>query len=171
MTGAPVRVRGSWTQAPRAPHGVQRHHLIPVSVLRRAQVGMMLTALATHARVLTAFPANGVLLPSTDAGVAATGWALHRGPHPVYNDVVAHRVERIRAQFVRLAPDDIDAARRIAVRQMRRLQVQTRRALTLPAVLIDDADGDRVATLNHRDPMRLIGDATALDAAIDRLFL
>src|SRR3546814_3361484 len=82
----------------------------------------------------------------------------HRG----YSDVVAARVEGIRAHFALQAPADIRAVRRTAVMRLRLLRDTTRRALT-------DGHGGGF-WLNRCDPMRLFVDRPYLDEAIDRLF-
>lgn len=92
----------------------------------------------------------------------SSGHALHRGPHYGYTDVLAARVERIRAHFALHAPADPRDARRTATMRLLLLQDVMRRALT-------DRHGGGF-WLNRRDPMRLFADRPYLDDAIERLF-
>ena len=108
------------------------------------------------------FDRNGLVLPACEPAALRSGHALHRGPHQGYSDVVAARVERIRAHFAVQAAADLRGARRTAVMRLRLLQDTTRRALT---------DRHRGGFwLNRRDPMRLFVDRPYLDEAIERLF-
>ena len=108
------------------------------------------------------FGCNGLVLPACEPIALRLGHALHRGPHQGYSDVVAARVEGIRAHFALHAPADLRTARRTAVMRLRLLQDTTRRALT-------DRHGAGF-WLNRRDPMRLFVDRPYLDEAIDKLF-
>jgi hypothetical protein len=101
---------------------------------------------------------------TADGGALAlrSGHALHRGPHRGYTDVIAARVEQVRATFERQAHSDYCTARRTAVMRLCLIQNTMRRALT---------DGHRGGFwLNRRDPMRLFVDRPYLDAAIDRMY-
>lgn len=122
----------------------------------------MFDQLHTEGFALQHFGRNGLMLPACEPVALQSGHALHRGPHQAYSDVVAARVERIRAHFAFHAPADISGARRTAVMRLRLLQDATRRALT-------DRHG-AAFWLNRRDPMRLFVDRPYLDEAIDRLF-
>ncbi|SBV32204.1 conserved protein of unknown function [uncultured Sphingopyxis sp.] len=154
--------RGGWHGAPPPRAGFQRHHLIPIALLRRAQMAAMFDHLRDEGFALQHFARNGLMLPASEPAALSLGHALHRGPHRGYSDVVAARVEAIRAHFAEQAPADLRAARRVAVMRLRLLQDTTRRALT-------DRHGGGF-WLNRRDPMRLFVDRPYLDAAIDRLF-
>lgn len=134
----------------------QHHHLIPVSVGRRAQIGHFLTGLHLSGFHLEDPTSNLIALPADEATAAATGAALHRGPHPRYTAVVTARVERIRALHYRHKRSSGDA-----VARLHRLQ------RALEAVLAGRAP--RLIVLNRRDPMRLFADYSALDAAIDAM--
>lgn len=142
--------------------GFQRHHLIPVALLRRTQMAAMFDALRSDGFALQRFDLNGLMLPASERTALESGHALHRGPHHGYSDVVAARVERVRAHFAAQAPGDPRTARRVAIMRLRLLQDATRRALT---------DRHRLGFwLNRRDPMRLFADRPYLDEAIDKLF-
>ncbi len=151
-----------WHGAPPPLAGFQRHHLIPVALMRRPQMAAMFEQVRDEGFGLHHFGRNGLMLPACEPVALRSGHALHRGPHQGYSDVVAARVERIRAHFASQAPADLRAARRVAVMRLRLLQDTTRRALT-------DRHGAGF-WLNRRDPMRLFVDRPYLDEAIDRLF-
>lgn len=122
----------------------------------------MLTSLEVEGFALRHFGGNGLMLPASEVAALSSGYALHRGPHHGYSDVVTARVERVRVHFALHAPHDLRTARRTAVMRLRLLQDTTRRALT-------DRHGMGF-WLNRRDPMRLFADRPYLDEAIDRLF-
>ena len=122
----------------------------------------MFEQLHAESFALQHFGRNGLMLPACEPVALRSGHALHRGPHHGYSDVVAARVEGIRAHFALQAPTDVQMARRTAVMRLRLLQDTTRRALT-------DRHGAGF-WLNRRDPMRLFVDRPYLDAAIDKLF-
>ncbi|WP_192646215.1 AHH domain-containing protein [Sphingopyxis sp. OAS728] len=151
-----------WQGAPAPQTGFQRHHLIPIALLRRPQMAAMFDQLRGEGFALAHFGRNGLMLPACEPVALRSGHALHRGPHHGYSDVLAARVEAIGAHFALHAAADLRAARRTAVMRLRLLQDTTRRALT-------DRHGAGF-WLNRRDPMRLFVDRPYLDEAIDRLF-
>lgn len=154
--------RPGWHLAPPPQTGFQRHHLIPIALLRRPQMAAMFEYLDGEGFALQHFCRNGLMLPACEHAALLSGHALHRGPHHGYSDVIAARVETIRAYFALHAPTDPRMARRTAVMRLRLLQDTARRALT-------DRHGAGF-WLNRRDPMRLFVDRPYLDEAIDRLF-
>lgn len=151
-----------WQGAPPPLPGFQRHHLIPVALLGRAQMTAMFDALRPQGFALNRFDRNGLVLPACERAALCSGHALHRGPHHGYSDVLAARVEHIRVHFAGQAPVDLTLARRTAIMRLCLLQDVMRRALT-------DGHGGGF-WLNRRDPMRLFADRPYLDEAIDRLF-
>jgi len=154
--------RRRWQGAPAPRSGYQRHHLIPISLLKRPQMAAMFVLLEGEGFALRHFGCNGLVLPASEAAALSSGYAMHRGPHHGYSDVVTARVEQVRVHFCLHAPADLRSARRTAVMRLGLLQDATRRALT-----------DRHGTgfwLNRRDPMRLFADRPYLDEAIERLF-
>ena len=158
----PTRYRRRWRGAAPVAPGVQRHHLIPIALLARPQMAAMFEMLASGGFALHRFDLNGVVLPASERTALRSGHALHRGPHPGYSDVVAARVECIRAHFAGEAPSVQCRATTTAIMRLRLLQDTMRRALT-----------DRHGLgfwLNRRDPMRLFADRPYLDDAIDRLY-
>jgi hypothetical protein len=154
--------RGRWQGAPPPQSDFQRHHLIPIGLLRRPQMAAMFDQLQAEDFPLEHFGRNGLMLPACEPVALLSGHALHRGPHHGYTDVVAARVERVRANFALHAPADLRAAGRTAVMRLRLLQDAARRALT-------DRHGPGF-WLNRRDPMRLFVDRPYLDEAIERMF-
>lgn len=154
--------RSGWQGAPPPQTDFQRHHLIPIGLLRRPQMAAMFDHLLAEGFALEHFGRNGLMLPAREPIALVSGHALHRGPHHGYTEVVGARVERVRAHFMLHAPVDLRSARRTAVMRLRLLQDTTRRALT-------DRHGAGF-WLNRRDPMRLFFDRPYLDEAIEKLF-
>lgn len=146
-----------WQQRVSCPAGFQRHHLIPLEIMRRRQFADLFAVLEGDGLRLARFPDNGLHLPAHEAVAAALGHALHRGPHPAYTDVVAARLEAIR----RSARLDQPADHWAAIDRVRTLQHALRRALT-------DRHGQHL-WLNRRDPMRIFADRAYLDCAIDAM--
>lgn len=130
----------------------QRHHLLPLSLIKRSQIGVFLAHMEHHGLRLMDSETNCQWLPANEETAFATGQALHRGPHPHYNDVVAARVERIRKR----AKNTADASARL-----RRLQRVMARLLC--------GGGARLLQLNRRDPMRCFADYSYLDDALSRM--
>jgi A nuclease family of the HNH/ENDO VII superfamily with conserved AHH len=147
-----------WPGGSKAAPGFQRHHLIPLAILARAQMVPFFAALAGEGLYLRRFADNGQILPASEHLAARTGHALHRGPHPGYTDVVGARVEAIRAS-TRL---DHAQDRWMACARIGTLQSALRRALT-------DSHHLRF-WLNRRDPMRIFADRPYLDDAITALY-
>ncbi len=159
---APASSRCRWSSAVPAKTGYQRHHLIPVALLQRPQMATMFEHLASEGFALHRFDLNGLVLPGNERLAGLSGHALHRGPHRAYSDVVAARVEQIRAYHALQAMREPVAAGGVAASRLRLLQTVLRRALT-------DRHG-MTFRLNRRDPMRLFADRPYLDEAIGRLF-
>lgn len=151
-----------WHGAPSARAEFQRHHLIPFHLARRPQMAEFFGHLRPEGFCLHQFAQNGQSLPASERSALISGYALHRGPHHGYSDVVGARVECIRRHFCGMAAADARGARRVAVMRLRLLQQATRRALT------DQHRG--LFRLNKRDPMRLFADRPYLDDAISAMF-
>ncbi len=143
---------------PPSRSGFQHHHLLPLSLLHRQQIAAFLEQLKPHGLDLTDRSANCLWLPAHEILSLRLGQALHRGPHPHYTDVVAGRVERIRARWVDGQPPPRPDQ---AVVRMLRLQRVMARILS--------GRGPRMLQFNRRDPMRCFNDYSYLDAAIDRI--
>ncbi len=108
---------------------------------------------------------NGLLLPATEAAAEAIGHALHRGPHPGYDEVVDARLAAIAAAFHQPVAGRSalpGLALTTAEGRLTTLQAALRRALT---------DRHRLGLwLNRRDPLRLFADRSFLDHAITALY-
>lgn len=139
--------------------GYQHHHLLPLSLLNRQQIGDFLLQVQSAGLCLRDRRRNCLWLPADERLALATGRALHRGPHPHYTDVVAGRVERIRQRWRQGGQGDV----RDSMERLVRLQEVMSRILLAP--------GPRLLHLNRRDPMRAFADYAYLDDAISRLFL
>lgn len=144
----------------RARAAFQRHHLLPLALGRRPQIGAFLAMLGDSGFSLHDPARNSLRLPADER------LALHRGPHPRYSEIVADRVERIRRWHV-TAQEEVDALpapllRHVAAARLWRLQRVLVRLLA--------GRGPRLLHLNRRDPMRLFTDYGALDSAIDALY-
>jgi hypothetical protein len=135
----------------------QRHHIVPLSLARRPQMASFFAQLGTAGFRLSDARHNLVLLPCDEHVAAATGQALHRGPHPAYTSVVAARIERIRQRHVHATRGHESHV----LHDVRRLQRVMVRVLA--------GRGPRLLALNRRDPMRLFADYSALDNAITML--
>lgn len=135
----------------------QHHHVLPLALHRRGQIGSFLRGLGAVGFRIEDARSNCLWLPAQEALAWHSGAALHRGPHPRYTDFVASRVERIRVRSAGSAGSDADDAR-AAVARLVRLQRALARALI--------GDGPRLVPLNRRDPMRLFDDYSYLDSAI-----
>jgi hypothetical protein len=74
----------------------QRHHIIPVAVFSNKHFAQDFEIMKRLKGFDPAdFGTNGIFLPSTEIAALQTGRPLHRGPHPQYNEFVAHRVAAI----------------------------------------------------------------------------
>lgn len=125
---------------------------MPLSLFRRRQIGAFLLEMGEYGLRLTSVTDNVQRLPADEATAFALGQAMHRGPHPHYNDLVASRVERIRQH----GGNGVQSAARL-----QSLQRAMRRVLT--------SHGPRLIKLNQRDPMRCFADYSYLDEALSRL--
>lgn len=135
-----------------APSPTQKHHLLPLSLVRRAQIGAMLTELKGHGFSIHD-NSNLLNLPADENLAWLMGAALHRGPHPAYTDVVAARLERIR-----IAGGTGKAAQMLRLRRIQRLQRALKRILS--------GGPQRLLWLNRRDPLHFFADYSAIDSAI-----
>lgn len=122
----------------------QRHHLLPMALLRRKQFRQFFAELGLCGFEFDDFATNGLLLPTTEAEAMRLGRPLHRGPHPRYNALILTRAERIRADHARSAREARD--RLISLQRLRLLQDAIRRSLMGACVF--------PVSLHQRDPMR-----------------
>ncbi|AKQ43380.2 hypothetical protein CP97_10565 [Aurantiacibacter atlanticus] len=141
---------------------MQRHHLLPRQVLRAKCFNAMFTAIGCERIGFEDFRANGLLLPASADAVLATGLPLHRGPHRIYNDLVAERVGQMEAHWRGASIRTPTLAREDTLLRIDLLQRALRRRLM---------QGEkRGFTLNRFDPFRAGVDFTELDAMADVLW-
>lgn len=90
-----------------------------------------------------------------------TGMPLHRGPHPVYNELVIERVGKIEQRWDLVRRTDPETARNEALERMRLLQSALRRRLL----------GERKSlVLNRKDPLGTGFNFDQLDAMAETLW-
>ena len=152
-----VNRRGSPAYDP----GLQRHHLLPKQLLNKRYFGRMFNSIGTVRVGFDDFRFNGLLLPSTEQASLDTGLPLHRGPHPVYNELVIERVGAIESRWELVQRKDPETARQEALERMRLLQ----RALRLR--LITEKKG---FVLNRNDPLGTGFDFATLDAMAETIW-
>lgn len=141
------------------PH-YQRHHLIPLQAASISGVRKPLDEMISGGFDFDNFETNGVLLPSDERVALKTGRALHRGPHPRYNELVITRLLLI----IELSGQIENSIKRCAFFRMRMalLQLVLRRTLlnaTLP-----------ILRLHKRDPGLSSSAFRELDDCVDALY-
>lgn len=141
--------------------GLQRHHLLPKQILSKRFFGRMFHSIGTARVGFDDFRFNGLLLPANEQTSLDTGLPLHRGPHPVYNEIVIERVGSIESRWASIQPKDPRTARNEALERMRLLQ----RALRLR--LITERKG---FVLNRKDPLGTGFDFSTLDAMAEKIW-
>lgn len=141
--------------------GMQRHHLLPMQLLRHPGLRRMFDRLHGAAQRFDNFRRNGLLLPCAEAAALRSGLPLHRGPHRLYSALVAERVGRIEAHWSVRHAADPDAAAGEARMRLGLLQ----RALA--RLLLQNA---QKFALNRRDPRWQDTDFSELDAMADSLW-
>lgn len=107
------------------------------------------------------FRFNGLLLPSTEQASVQTGLPLHRGPHPVYNELVIERVGSIESRWELVQKKDPETARTEALDRMRLLQ----RALRIRLI-----NEDKGFVLNRKDPLGTGFNFDTLDAMAEEIW-
>jgi A nuclease family of the HNH/ENDO VII superfamily with conserved AHH len=118
--------------------GFQRHHLIPVNLIRSRPFEHLFLSVTSVGFDARNFLSNGLSLPATEDVVEQTGLPLHRGPHPLYDQLVAECLGEISSQGIQGEnKTPVSAYRRIS-----ELQGVLRRALQHDASLM----------LNRNDP-------------------
>lgn len=141
---------------------MQRHHLLPLQLRQRKVFASLLADLPYDAVGFDDFRFNGLLLPTKDAAALHWGLPLHRGPHRIYNEVVAERIGQIEAAWIETHAARPEAARGEAQMRLRLLQRALRRRLLEP--------GYRRILLNRSDPLGSGVDFSELDAMADALW-
>jgi len=142
--------------------GMQRHHLLPLQLRRRKCFGELMQSMCWDAFGYNDFRFNGLLLPTSDQAAIHHGLPLHRGPHRVYNEIVADRVGQIEASWAARRRSHPEAARLEAQMRLRLLQRALRRRLLEP--------GYKRILLNRNDPLGTGVDFSRLDAMADALW-
>lgn len=104
------------------------------------------------------FRRNGLLLPATEQEAARVAMPLHRGPHPVYSELVIERTGQIENHWQKMRRSNRELASREALMRMDCLQKALRRRL------LDPRRWQGPALHNH-DPNR--ADARQQDRALD----
>lgn len=135
--------------------GLQRHHILPRQLLKRASFAPLLSALGTERLCLEDFRQNGLLLPANDDAAVRIGLPLHRGPHRSYNEMVMERVGQIEGSWSSTRLRTPEIALNDALERLEILQRALRRRLL---------DQQRRLRLNRRDPLGTGIDFAELDA-------
>ncbi|WP_269429527.1 AHH domain-containing protein [Aurantiacibacter marinus] len=141
---------------------MQRHHLLPRQLLRADYFGDLFETLGQARIGFNDFRANGLLLPASGSAALSSGLPLHRGPHRVYNELVAQRVGQVEASWSRARLRSPVLAREEALMRLGLIQRALRRRLL-----------DRRAcgfVLNRKDPFRTGIDFRELDAMAESLW-
>lgn len=142
--------------------GLQRHHLLPRQLLGDRGLMGLFDALGRDRFGFDDFRHNGLLLPANDQAVLRVRLPLHRGPHRLYNALVAERVGQVEAEWARQRLRAPEVALDHAAMRLDLLQRALRRRL-----LSDDRPRLR---LNQRDPLGTGLDFSSLDALADQLW-
>lgn len=140
----------------RQPPGYQRHHLIPVNIMRSPAFAKLFGLIALAGFNPHCFVNNGFLLPATEDKSVQTGLPLHRGPHREYDVFVA---ECLNAIWLAVLSGDIAATPVSIMTHISDLQGQIRRSLRPNAWI----------KLNQHDPRVIRKQPFLLDNGIDRI--
>lgn len=152
-----INRRGS----PNYDPGLQRHHLLPKQILGKRYFGRMIESVGLVRVGFDDFRFNGLLLPATEQASIQTGLPLHRGPHPIYNELVIERVGSIESRWESVQRKDPETARNEALDRMRLLQ----RALRIR--LLSENKG---FVLNRNDPLGTGFNFDTLDAMAEQFW-
>lgn len=141
--------------------GLQRHHILPLQLLRQPCTLGLFKALGRERLRFDDFRSNGLLLPANDLSALRIGLPLHRGPHHGYNQLVTERVGQIEATWASARRAAPEAALVDALARLELLQRALRRRLL---------DQRRRLQLNRRDPLGSGTDFTEIDALVAELW-
>lgn len=147
-----------------SPHyhpGLQRHHLLPKQLLNKRYFSRMFESIGRVRIGFDDFRFNGLLLPATEDASVQTGLPLHRGPHPVYNELVIERIGSIETRWELVKRKDPETARVEALDRMRLLQ----RALRIRLI-----NEDKGFVLNRKDPLGTGFNFDTLDAMAEEIW-
>ncbi|MGX7895392.1 AHH domain-containing protein [Tsuneonella sp. HG222] len=140
---------------------MQRHHILPLQLLSRRCFTRLLDAVGRERIDFDDFRLNGLLLPAAEQAAVKLALPLHRGPHGMYNQLVAERVGQIESDWSRARLKTSEEALEIAHMRLALLQRALRRRLL--------SDVRRVV-LNRHDPLGKGRDFSHLDALVDQLW-
>lgn len=138
------------------PTGYQRHHVIPVNIMRRRSFARLFDVIAIAGFNPHCFLNNGYLLPATDEMSAETGLPLHRGPHRQYDDLIAECLDQI---WLQVTTKQIPASPVAIMTHVSDLQGQIRRSLGPNARI----------RLNQNDPRQIESHLLRLEGTIQQL--
>jgi hypothetical protein len=146
----------SWKVSVERPTGFQRHHVIPVNVMRRRSFAKLFDLIATAGFDPNCFLNNGFLLPATEEKSAETGLPLHRGPHRQYDDLISECLNMI---WLEVLTNRVPANPVAIMTRVSDLQGQIRRSLGPNAQI----------RLNQHDPRHVERQSSLLDANIRQI--
>lgn len=146
----------SWKVAGDTRAGYQRHHLIPVNIIRNHAFAKLFASVAAAGFNPHCFLNNGFLLPATEIESARTGLPLHRGPHRQYDDLIAECLNMI---WLAVLMGHIPASPVSIMTHVSDLQGRVRRSLG-PSARIK---------LNQNDPRGVGGHLCLLDDNLKQL--
>ena len=148
----------SWKFTIYQPPGYQRHHLIPVNIMRSPAFAKLFGLIAQAGFNPHCFLNNGFLLPATEDKSSQTGLPLHRGPHRVYGALIAECLNMIRLAVLtrKIAANPVSILTHISD-----LQGQIRRSLGPNAWI----------RLNQHDPRAVQRQPFLLDVGIEQINL
>lgn len=131
--------------------GYQRHHLIPVEIIRHPAFAKIFAAVSSVGFDPHDFASNGVCLPACEEVAIHSGLPLHRGPHPHYTRLVSEQVDCLGR--------DVSGPMALMI-GLSQLQGSLRRSL----------DGSNsILWLNRRDPRHISSRLIAFDDDLRRL--
>ena len=142
--------------------GLQRHHLLPRQLTSVPWSAKLIDSLGAQSIGFEDFRTNGLLLPGDERLALRLALPLHRGPHPVYNELVAERVGTIERQWQVDRRTDIVEARRTGLMRLRLLQAALRKRLLTTS--------RRPLRLNRHDPLGRDVDFSELDDLVGTLW-
>ena len=144
---------------------LQRHHLLPLQLLRARSLQALFVDLHIEQRSFDDFRRNGMLLPASESSALLLGLPLHRGPHRAYNEMVLDRIGEIESRWRRYRARAPLAARCWAGARCYAIQASLRTELARPS----RHRGSPYA-LNRRDPVFRQVDYSGLDTMADMLW-
>lgn len=146
----------SWKFVENRQAGYQRHHIIPVNIIRSHAFAKLFASVASAGFNPHCFLNNGFWLPATETESALTGLPLHRGPHRQYDGLIA---ECLNAIWLAVLSGYIPANPVSIMTHVSDLQGRVRRSLG-PSARIK---------LNQHDPRRVESHFCSLDYNLKQL--